>query len=149
MYSNTVLETMKRRIGQSTCHKLQDLYHQRQDEQLWAKKVQSFLDARTLIFTVSTVQQNGRVCRPCMTILRDATAHDWETLGDVAWVAEESKRENVNACETYAHRSHTKQLSSPSRDLASLGIKPSDCIWPNKRARENTLEHQMLGKIDQ
>ena len=34
-----------------------------------------------------------------MTILRDAIAYDSETLGDVAWVAEESKRENFDTRE--------------------------------------------------
>ena len=52
-----------------------------------------------------------------MTILKDATAYD---SGDVAWVAEESKKESFDARKTYAPRSHTKWLSSPSRDLASI-----------------------------
>ena len=45
--------------------------------------------------------------------------------GDMAWVAEESKKENFNARERYAHAEAMprKRLSSPSRDLASLGIK--------------------------
>ena len=57
---------------------------QQQDEQLWAKKVQSFLAARTLIYPVSTVQLNRRVCRPCMIILREPTTFDIVAPGDVS-----------------------------------------------------------------
>ena len=42
--------------------------HQQQDEQLWAKKVRSFLAAQTLIYPVSTVQLNRSICRHCMII---------------------------------------------------------------------------------
>ena len=46
---------------------------------------------RTLIYLVSTVQPNSRVCRPCMTILREPTTFDSVIHGDVALVTEESK----------------------------------------------------------
>ena len=42
------------------------------------------LAVRKLIYPVSTVQPNSRVCRPCMTILREATAFDSVIHGDVA-----------------------------------------------------------------
>ena len=50
----------------------------------WAKKVRSFLAARTLIYPVGTVQLKRRVCRPCTVILREPTTFDTVSPGDVA-----------------------------------------------------------------
>ena len=45
-----------------------------------------------------------------MTILREATAFDSATHGDVAWVAEESKKENLDARERYAMKPYETTL---------------------------------------
>ena len=45
-----------------------------------------------------------------MTISREATAYDSEILGDVAWVAEESKKENFDARERYAQKPYETTL---------------------------------------
>ena len=79
-----------------------------------------------------------------MTILRDATSYDSETLGNVAWVAEESKRKNFDVRETYARQPAPSgwvarlRLSSPSRDLASLGITFLD---------SDTIDHDLVGLV--
>ena len=39
-----------------------------------------------------------------MTILREPTTFDSVTHGDIAWVAEESKKENLDAHEIYAQK---------------------------------------------
>ena len=39
-----------------------------------------------------------------MTILGEATAFDSAAHGDVAWVAEESEKENLDARERYAQK---------------------------------------------
>ena len=45
-----------------------------------------------------------------MTIVREATAYDSETLGDVARVAQESKREYFDTHETYAQKPYETTL---------------------------------------
>ena len=45
-----------------------------------------------------------------MTISREATAFDSATQGNVAWVAEESKKENLGARERYARKPYETTL---------------------------------------
>ena len=66
--------------------------------------------ALKLIYPVSTVQPNSRVCRPCMTFLREPTAFDSVAHGDVACVAEESKKENLDARERYVMKPYETTL---------------------------------------
>ena len=99
----------------------QHLYHQQQDEQLWAKKVRSFLATQTLIYPASTVQPNCRVCRPCMIIMREPTTFYLVTPCNVACVSEKRVRKKIRRMRDVRPEAILR-LSSLCRDLASLGI---------------------------
>ena len=54
-----------------------------------------------------------------MTILREPTAYDSVAPGDVAWVAEESKKENLDAREIYAQKPYEDSRARVETSLRS------------------------------
>ena len=76
---------------------------------------------QTLIYPVSTVQPNCRVCRPCMIIMREPTTFYLVTPCNVACVSEKRVRKKIRRMRDVRPEAILR-LSSLCRDLASLGI---------------------------
>ena len=82
----------------------------------------TILATQTLIYLVSIVQLNHRVYRPCMIILREPVTFDSVASGNMAWVAEESKNENLDTCEIYAQKLYYDSQAQVETSLHSFSI---------------------------